>query len=179
MKKTALAILAMLIQFACSNFTDNQSTNKITNKCFFYPDSISTICDSNIVRVPISNIIDTSQKALVAIIWGDCHVCMKKINQWAALIEEYNLQDFQSLIVVTTQSPQYFIRIFKPELIYTGALAVDTQSSFYKLNGLSNADIDLHTFLIDSNRKIKLVGDPFVYPELVAKYIQEMSTCHE
>lgn len=179
MRKSALVIISLLVLSACNNSSDNHTTNKIANKYFFYPDSLSTICDSNTVHVPISNIIDTSQKTLVAIIWGDCHVCMKKINQWAAFIEEHHLQDFQTLMVVTTQSPQYFIRIFKPELIYTGALAVDTQNSFYELNSLTNADIDLHTFLIGSDRQIVLAGDPFIYPELAAKYIEEMSTCHE
>ncbi|MGE0077542.1 MAG: hypothetical protein AB7S48_06755 [Bacteroidales bacterium] len=149
-------ILFSLIIISCSNH--RVSPIKTINDTLFFPNSLSTISDSSLIQSPIGNIIDTSAKTRVTVVWGDCHVCMKKINQWATFIEEYNLQDFQTLVIVTTTSPQYFIRIFKPELLYKGALVIDTENSFNKLNGLSYINFGYNTFLIYSNRKIVLIG---------------------
>lgn len=173
-------IIAFIFLFGCSlknkELQNNQNFHK---KHFAFPDSVLVVKDSALCYQKINNLIDLSRSTLVVIVWGDCHICMKKINLWEDFISSYDLYDFQILIVVTTKSPEYFIRVFKPELTYNGILVIDNNNCFYNLNNLSVKNIAYHTFLLDTNGEICLVGDPFVFPELEIRYLNKMKTCNE
>ncbi|NHB70127.1 hypothetical protein [Perlabentimonas gracilis] len=135
------------------------------------PDSLFKIDDEScLLKVNPKVIVDWSTAVIITTIWGECHVCMAKFKEWEKIRGKEPFKDLQVVYIVTTPYPDYFLKVFYPEIKHSGILLIDDSDSFYSLNNLKYSQAHLNTFLVDSTLSIILQGDPLVMPGMLEQY---------
>ncbi|QKG79190.1 hypothetical protein [Tenuifilum thalassicum] len=172
MKSTkTLFHLLVLILFSCSRINTNKDecNTSLLNKKLILPDSISVVTNDTISFHKTSEVLALNKPTLIITIWGDCHVCAHKTFEWADFIN-HNKLNIQTLLVVITDTPSYFLRIFSDQIPEIGIVAIDKR--IINENNLCELRPDLNVFLIDPNQFVRIQGDPFIYKELKEKYLK-------
>ncbi|MDY0202039.1 MAG: hypothetical protein RBR40_13750 [Tenuifilaceae bacterium] len=116
------------------------------------------------------SLISDSYITIITPIWGDCHVCMAKFKEWEQVLCKESFLGIQMVYIVTTPYPDYFMKVFYPEIKHSGILLVDDKESFFSLNNLKYSQAYLNTFLVDSAFNIILQGDPLAIPGMLEQY---------
>lgn len=170
----SICILSLIIFTLCQSKKSNSVNLKVDGETFYFPDSVEVIQDNKVLAVPLNEVFELNQDILVSIIQGNCHICLQKVNQVAELFHAEHLSGIQSLIIIRTDNPDYFIRAFLPKLIIAPSiLIIDSKERFYSLNNLTDANAVYNTFVIDRNGKMLAIGDPFYFTETY-NYIVKM-----
>jgi hypothetical protein len=95
---------------------------------------------------------------------------MAKFKEWEKIRGKAPFKDVQMAYIVTTPYPDYFLKVFYPEIKHGGILLIDDSDSFHSLNNLKYSQAHLNTFLVDSTFSIMLQGDPLVMPGMLERY---------
>jgi hypothetical protein len=172
-KAFQLMVLVSLFAYnsACvHSYTDAQ--NQCSNtKHLLLPDSILLVRPEGGLGVIGTKCLSTGNRTtIITTIWGECHVCMAKFKEWEQIRGKAPFKDVQMVYIVTTPYPDYFLKVFYPEIKHGGILLIDVDDSFYSLNNLKYAQAHLNTFLVDSTLSIILQGDPLVMPGMLERY---------
>lgn len=103
----------------------------------------------------------------------ECTTCaLNHIDSWQSVIEyakHYNNQLNLSFIFSSMKNKQYAIELFLTHKMFDCPILLDTLGEFEKLNPHLPKNRALHTFLLDENNNVILVGNP-----LRNKKIEEM-----
>lgn len=162
---TCFVFIALFV--SCFNKNDgfDYSDNRL-----LLPDSVLHINSGVLHKLAANNVLYSTSPSIITTIWGDCHVCMSKFNEWKNLRKSWGTEDVHMVFIVTTEHPEYFLKVFYPEIEYSGLLLVDSTNDFYTLNHLQQEAAQQNTFLVDSTFRIVLQGDPLLKPSLQEKY---------
>ena len=95
---------------------------------------------------------------------------MAKFKEWEKILSKELFKRVQMVYIVTTPYPDYFLKVFYPEIKYSGVLLIDNSDSFYSLNNLKYSQQQLNTFLVDGTFRIILQGDPLIIPDMLKQY---------
>jgi len=140
---------------------------------FVFPDSV-TIINNNEVNSFNSGLIAKPAKAtIVGFISGDCHICIHKLNKWQELIDAGKFMNTQFIFIISTTDIKFFLKVLYPLAKYKGILIIDEKGSINSLNKISIEHIEFNFFLLDKAFKIRLVGDPLIFEELMDLYYEE------
>lgn len=154
------------------------SCEGISNKCsrtdsytkLSIPDSILIVNSDTLLKIKTNSMIDNNHETIITTIWGECQICMSKFKEWEQFSLNDTFKNIQIIYIVFTPYPEYFLRIFYPEIKYIGIIAIDSNDSFYSLNNLERSEEHLNTFLIDRELNILLRGNPVILPEVEKQY---------
>lgn len=144
----------------------------LVDKTMLFPDTLLIIQENKVITESVGCIIKKAKATIVSVIWGDCQVCIKKINTWNSLLEKGDFPQVQIVFIVVTPNIDYFLKVYYPMIKWKGILVIDNNGKFYNLNALNNNMIEYNTFLINSSNRVVVVGDPFVFPDLMKLYNQ-------
>lgn len=173
--KFLFLVLIIALFYSCKTITPKDDCkDSIVGEQFVLTDSLNTVVNSNLLRVESNKLFEPNRPLFVIIVWGNCHVCVHEIYKWANFIESNNLCNFQTLLIITTDNPKYFIKLYFHELPSIGALVIDSNDTIVKMNRLCKLRPDRNVFLLDEKKRVVIQGDPFVYPELKKKYLEAM-----
>jgi hypothetical protein len=112
---------------------------------------------------------------IITRIWGDCFSCIDSLSKWKHFAsKEKENKDFGLYIFIYTSRYPYFKRNFYPRIHLNHSLIIDRND---KLSELNNFDLDKKyaTFLLDSNNKVVLTGNPIYNKKLMKLYKQEIN----
>jgi len=169
-----LCLIIVLFHSCITNASKEKCKDSIVSEQFVITDSLTIVVDSCLQRVESVKLFKLNKPLFVIVVWGNCHVCIHEIYKWADFIETNNLCNFQTLLIISTDNPKYFIKFYYHELLTIGALVIDSNDTIAKMNRLCKLRPDRNVFLLDENKKVVIQGDPFVYPELMQRYLEAM-----
>ena len=168
----SLVIVSLVIlNYACTGTNTDTQTQCSNTKHLLLPDSIILVRPKGVLSVTGTKCLSTGNRTtIITPIWGECHVCMAKFKEWEKIRGKAPFKDVQMAYIVTTPYPDYFLKVFYPEIKHGGILLIDDSDSFHSLNNLKYSQAHLNTFLVDSTFSIMLQGDPLVMPGMLERY---------
>lgn len=134
------------------------------------PDSLLIVKSSQLEIHYSSKLIITKKLAIITTIWGECHICMEKFEQWEQLLANQQFNEVDIVYIITTPYPEYFMKVYYPEVNHSGTILVDSRDRYFTLNKLKHSTPYLNTFLVDSSLKVILQGEPLNNPRMITKY---------
>lgn len=133
-------------------------------------DSLLAIKGNQLEILNSSNHMITKKLAIVTTIWGECHICMEKFEHWEQLLNKQQFNEVDIVYIITTPYPEYFMKVYYPELNHRGTMLIDSNDRYFNLNKLKHSTPYLNTFLVDSVFNIILQGDPLTMPGMMDQY---------
>ena len=95
---------------------------------------------------------------------------MEKFEQWEQLLANQQFNEVDIVYIITTPYPEYFMKVYYPEVNHSGTILVDSRDRYFTLNKLKHSTPYLNTFLVDSSLKVILQGEPLNNPRMITKY---------
>lgn len=174
--KYLIIILSIIIMDSCRKIDYAIKINKMMENEITIPKDLFFYPGNNSYYNSVMN-----NKTYMIIVWIDskeCNTC--KLSSMGAYknIFDYCVDSIQSggIYFIFTPSKEK-IDQFKEVLDNTTRdypVFLDAFGSFKKMNPFLPDDSELHTFLVNSDNKIVLVGDPYVFPALQKLYKQRL-----
>lgn len=111
---------------------------------------------------------------IVTRIDGTCIQCIVDFEKWKPLVELVTDRDDVSIrFYVHIRDIDEFVSMFYPRLGVSTPIQVDTLDLFLEVNGISSNDNrNFHTFLLDKDGKVILVGDPASHDSILKYYLK-------
>lgn len=146
--------------FSPKNFLDKQL--QFPNYMFHYFRDSTTLVDSSFFH--------HDKLKLIHFVNLDCPNCLTDLQIWKELIPEFK----ECIIVfwlndIENNDSLIYSLCNKFPMVY---FISDYKECFECINDLVYPDLNLSTFLLDSENKIKLMGDPVNNKKLSSQYIQ-------
>lgn len=177
-KKVLLSLLFVFLLFAsCVNKNNEDAHKKLPNENLIgsvlnIPDTLHYLFNGTIKEYIYSN---KNEIKLITRIWGDCSSCIDSLSKWEYFVsKERHTKDFRLYIFVYTSRYYYFERNIYPRINLNYPLIIDKND---KLSAINNFDLNIKysTFLLDSNNRIILTGNPIYSKKLMELYKQEIN----
>lgn len=137
----------------------------------FPPKMYFTLFNNDTIDYCISK---SNYKIVVYIDSTDCIDC--KILKWKAFIAEIDSlcnNDVQFLFFYQPRNPQKLNYILRKNK-FSYPICIDTNNQFYQLNKFLH-QLEFHSFLINKNNRIKVIGNPTNNTYIKDLYIQELT----
>lgn len=113
---------------------------------------------------------------ITTFIWGDCHVCIKDLKKWE---EFYNIaknnKKLQIHFYLYATDIKLFVNNLYTEEIHKFPLIIDQNFNYLENNNLPQKNKNFQTFLVDSNNKVILIGNPTLNNKLKKLYLEEIN----
>ena len=176
MKRYISFFVLLLVCVSCKDRHMETVKNEVVGRIgtiIMLPDSLQyrTLTDS-LVPIP-----DKTLK-IVTVINGECFLCLNSFIEWKKEVEEFSsFGDVAILFYVTTSD---FESLRKPlkDIEFDYPFFIDPNSDILFNNNIPLNKSTLHTFLLDKDNKIVLIGSPLGNPKLADLYkhqIQQLS----
>lgn len=130
------------------------------------------ICDSSIIK---SDSFSNTKIKIVSFLDGNCGVCIHDFLRWKNFVREYNINsEVEILIYVNTYNYDGLIETLNPKEFSQFVFINDTNNIFFKINKLED-DKMYHTFLLDSNNKVLIIGSPILNENIKYLYLNTIN----
>lgn len=173
-------IMALSFLFFISNCTN--TSNKIINrdiiqkwlnKVLIIPENLE-IHEANQDIDSLETKFYSAGIKIVTYLNGDCSACILDLNKWKEYIFNGDLdKDIVFLFFVYSTDYSVFEMMNRTEIHFPYPLIYDNLNQFYKANNIPSNRL-LQTFLLDSNNKIILIGNPIYSEKLKELYTIEI-----
>ncbi len=171
-------LIFIVINISSCNFEQRECSNENANdtlltKTVIFPNSLLQLEANKFKKVDsIKTAIDGKIK-IISIIDGNCRKCI--INQLNSLDSIFNniLYNDNKLIFilnVNKSDSAFFMRNFSSAINAKGIILWDNYYNFERENKLLTSNINLRTFMVNSENKIILYGNPIFHPKLIGRY---------
>lgn len=148
--------------------------DKLYGKTLVLPDTLNILYHNQLMPCKKTNLLH-GELFIVSRISGTCARCVHNLKIWEEeLINHVDTSRIKFLFYIYSDDYKYFKNIFYPEINHDYPLLIDTKDSFIVLNKLTEYDSRFHTFLLDENHNIKLVGSPLFNNEMKELYFREI-----
>jgi len=177
-KKILVPLLFLSLLFVrCSNKDNNNAHEKLSNEnlagtVLNIPDTLHYLYNDTLKKELYS---DKNSLKIITRIWSDCFSCIDSLSKWKHFAsKEKENKDFGLYIFIYTSRYPYFKRNYYPRIHLNHPLIIDRND---KLSELNNFDLDIKyaTFLLDSNNKVVLTGNPIYNKKLMKLYKEEIN----
>lgn len=176
-----LVFVVTIIFTSCNyqNSNNNKSdTDTLLTKKIIFPNSLLKLDGTQFHKIDtfITEIKDKTK--IISIIDGNCIKCI--INQLNKIDSTFNniLYDSDNILIfvlnVNTEDSVYFMRNMQPAINASGAILWDNNYNFERENKLFTPDVNLRTFMINSENKIVQYGNPIMHPEVIFEYQEKL-----
>lgn len=116
----------------------------------------------------------TQGPRVIVYINGECSACSKAFSQWKEMEEAWGEEDRVPIV--------YYVRTYSFDTLewllrqkgFDAAFYIDPKSDILYLNGISEKQPLLHTFLVDGDNRMVLVGSPIDNAQMLALYKQQI-----
>jgi len=148
---------------------------EVSEKRLELPDSIFGLdrnCKQKKYNFDLNN---GDQLKIITRIDGSCGKCVNDIKRWdEEIIRVIDTSLVNIHIIIYTDDPSYFTNAICPEIALNYPLLIDTLNLFVINNDLPRFDNKFHSFLLDRNNNIILIGSPLHNWELKTLYLDEI-----
>ena len=167
MRRVLVVLITMsMLTISCSNSKkDNklfeQDVNYWINKKLLIPKNDSNLEDHKIVNY----------------VNGTCPKCVTNLKSWNPLIDELDSRGVSVSLLFFIYSHDYDLteKILN-SINFKGKVVFDKKNAFCNSNGLSSFEDTFHTFLLDKDNKVILVGNPILNEQIKELYINVLET---
>lgn len=169
--KFIFALLLFTLIYGCQDIRTGILCKKLTGKEIHIPQSLKLmnkqfLSDSSLTKL------DNKIKLIISVPKTQCTGCRLSAHQLIdSLINSIPHENF-TLMVIIEPLPQLLpdiTRIIKQHKL-NYPIYLDSNSGFIAQNNFLPKDNAFHSFLLDSNNKIKLIGDPSTDYNLMKLY---------
>ncbi len=159
--------IALLLVLSCSpqkkdwsEMTSKEIIKTLINTQIYIPEDLLIYENDELVAFD-SISLSGSKFKIITLIYGDCEKCIKSINSWHDLENEIiQKEQLKMYFVILTSNPDFFIERYLPEIGISSSILIDKSYNFLIKNNFPPYK-RFHTFLLDRNNEIMLIGTPF------------------
>jgi len=179
MKKSLIitGFLMVLATSSCKYKTENNIKEEVMHymgKKIELPNIKQTLYQDSLLQV-YDKLKDNEKLKVVTLLWGDCHSCLADIKKWNELYQHISNNKKVNLhYYLFTSDIDFFRENYYNSTIYDFHLLLDPENQYLIKNNLPLNNKLYQTFLLDSNNKIILVGNPIYSIELMELYKEEI-----
>ncbi|MCF6243004.1 MAG: hypothetical protein L3J74_16885 [Bacteroidales bacterium] len=165
----------MVLLCSCSNDSFNkteQTIKKMYHKKIIFSNSLVGRVLGRDTTFDISN--EKSAKIVIFLDKNGCTPCRMKLSQWKRFISKVNKLNKKIIFIYILASnntieldKEFIIHKFKNVVFY------DIKNEFAQINNLPDNSI-FHTFLLNGNNEIIIVGNPVVNQSIKELYLREI-----
>jgi len=120
----------------------------------------------------ISDSLNSTKFKIVTFVNGDCPSCVNELDLWENILPEFSKNDSVTLLIYLYSSNfDYLKRTCKVLSDPSVIVLMDQKKTFYIRNNLPENKL-FHTFLINKNDEILLVGNPIRSKQLENLYLK-------
>jgi len=172
-----LLILLCLLSFSCQNSKKKEITQLVKNwqgKEIIFPQE--TIFTRHITDTVSSAMPETDYKVLFFVDSLGCINCKLKLSEWKKFITEAEAISSGSisfLFFFQTKDLQLIDHLLN-EARFDHPICIDTNDQLNKLNKFPS-DITFQTFLLDTDNKVKIIGNPVLNPAVKKLYLSQLA----
>jgi hypothetical protein len=187
MNYTKIILISLLpifcVNSSCIRNNKNNTKNQfkenvkayIGKKIILPEDSLILLKDDNILPIEESNLRSNEMK-IVTSINGNCHICVYNLDKWKQeLIKKLNSKKLHFIFYLHTDDYDLFKKSLYYKISGDYPLLIDTTNAFVSDNDLPKMDKRFHTFLINKNNEIILVGNPLQNIKIKNLYFEEIN----
>ncbi|MBE9511895.1 MAG: hypothetical protein IMY71_13575 [Bacteroidetes bacterium] len=151
----------------------NRTVERLYKSELILPDSVKNFDSISLPEFFYSNL---HKCQIISWLDGNCHTCIQALRIWEEEIIQKSNPDYVNFIFIIHPSDyEYFMKIIFPDISTDIPIFIDVNNDFVNVNELFMLDNYLLTFLIDTEGKIKLIGNPLNNQELQDLYFQEIN----
>lgn len=162
--------MAMFVLCSCNSKKTKYETDisSLAGREISMPTNLTT----QILDYTISFCLEDADYTIVAYIdSAGCTPCKMKLKEWDKFMNQLKANgniDVAFLMIVNSQADDAIMRILnRDEFLHP--ISFDPKGDFAKYNNLPKDD-EYHTFILDSNNEIVLVGNPVINPKIRELY---------
>lgn len=113
---------------------------------------------------------------ITTLLWGDCHSCIKDLKEWEDFYQYSNTKEnIEIMFYLFTSDLDFFRENLYTENIYNFPLIIDQKNNYMVKNDIPFNKKLFQTFLLDSNNRVILVGNPIYSDKLMKLYKEEIN----
>lgn len=168
MLKIIACFLSLFLLFACQSKDKSRVTELIKEwgeKEILFPKEMNMVQVGESIRSTLSL---EDYKIIVYVDTNGCFTCKLHLMEWEDFIHE--LDSVPALFYFAPRSTEEVKGILKENLFYY-PVCIDEKDSLNILNHFPK-DERFHTFLLDSNNRVKVIGNPVHNPKIKELYLK-------
>lgn len=153
----------------CRNKTEYESlVREWHGKKIIFPESLKQ--NKNSV-----SIFDLKRNKIVSYLDGNCPSCLYELIQWDSLKNDFDsIQLMNSIVFIIYTEDQKNLHYYIESNNICFSFFEDDSNAFYSTNKIPKNRL-FHTFLLDEENKVKLIGNPLYNKRLMGIYRKELS----
>ncbi len=163
--KNLFLFFILLILTNCKSSSDRQFIELYQNKLNFIP---------QILPLEAQSTLENNTYKIVTIINGYCTSCLDEFRLWYELKQKYEQIKNTPIIYYVCVEDIEIIKPWIKKYKLTNTV-IDKQQLYLKENNLYNYKSHLHTFLINNDNNIVLIGNPIYNPKVLNLYLKNIS----
>lgn len=165
-------LLSSVFVFSCKGGLENQARDIVSHyvgKTVVFPDGLQYRNVSDTICLPPQN-----RLKLIVYINGECGACMEQFVQWSRITEQITHEGAVDVVFYVRAMDSYAIVPHLRRINFEYSFYIDPKSDILYLNGISEKQPLLHTFLVDGDNRMVLVGSPIDNAQMLALYKQQI-----
>ena len=173
-----ILLICIIISFSFCNNTSKETTEeKVTEwigDTLYLPETSEILYKDSVYQngEPINN---NAKLKIATLISGDCGSCVKDLKRWDKFFQFIgSKKEAEILFYLETSKLSYFKTRLYESTIHKYPLIIDKNFKFSDTNKLPPKDKRFQTFLLDSNNRVILVGNPVYNDKLMKLYKKEI-----
>jgi hypothetical protein len=173
MKMSRLIILIVVIVLVIIGYINLKQNNKVINTELFKLWEKELLIHDTLLNENYLSCNHHKKFIIISIVDGDCSCSVETIEKWQEFISGNELITKKTKVIIFVNSARAFFvhcNLFKkiaPDIRFI----FDPDNLFITTNDLNQLTTDFMTFLIDSTKVIKLVGNPVSNSEVKELYL--------
>ena len=182
MKENNLALILLIsiiigICFACDS-PKKETKNKVSEymgDTLYLPTKTEILYKDSLYHknTPINN---QAKLRISTLLWGDCHSCIADLKKWEEFYQFVeNKKEVEIMFYLYTSDLKFFRKSLYKKEIHKYPLILDIDLKYIDRNKLPFKQKIYQTFLLDSNNKVILVGNPIYSDKLMKLYKEEIN----
>ena len=175
--KLTTSLLIYLVVISCNQVKEEseKKVSRFIGDTLFLPEISEVLYKDSLYheKLPLNK---ESKLKITTLIWGDCESCIADLEGWGELFQLANSkQDIEILFYLYTSDFNFFKKhIYDDKNFHQYPLILDKKLNYVDRNDLPFNDKIYQTFLLDSNNKVILVGNPTQSDKLMELYKEEI-----
>lgn len=168
-----IVLFISVIYIGCTRNEDRkylkETITSLIGKPIMFPDTVTVLKDKEFERIKTSSLLG-SEYTIVKQVTADCPKCIHGMQLFQEEISD-NLDTsiVKPVFIIFTDYFRNFTENILPEINNIQPLVIDTLNRFVLMNDLPLFDVRFHTFLLDKQNRIIVIGDP-VNPKIKKLY---------
>ncbi|MCG8410125.1 MAG: hypothetical protein MI739_02450 [Bacteroidales bacterium] len=175
--KIIVCFLIVSTLFSCKKHIrtiQKQQKDTLLSREIIFPNQLKLFKNKRFSQID-SFLLNTKGKTkLISIVDGNCPKCIdNQLNRIDASLEFITDNPNSELIFilnVLSEDSVYFMRHIESSINTQATILWDNNYNFESCNKLFTPDINLRTFMIDSDNRIVQYGNPLFNPDVISKY---------